>query len=57
MFQRISRGSPTFSSRVQLFPCMCGGGAIASPIRTHITCVFPWERRPDRFFFMNISPQ
>ena len=26
-------------------------------IRTHITCVFPWERGPDHLFLMNISPQ
>ena len=33
-----SRGGPTFSSGVQLFP---GGSNCLFPIETHITCNFP----------------
>ena len=38
-----SRGGPTFSRGVQLFPGVCGGGGsnCLFPIETHITCDFP----------------
>ena len=42
-----SRGGPTFSSGVQLFPGV-GGGAMLISIETYRTCDFPggWGSRP-----------